>query len=293
MRIDWFFGPDRVPFVVDGEGRVRSAAATPFHGIVGLGMRRRIERDGLAPEAWLRNAHRLFDDGSEEPSSSELALLRRYADECATLSFAESAAAVRAYLAARYPPAREASRVEAWNVKEGHTSSVWRITLADGGAPRDEFALNVARDADGGGDLHATSLRMREIKRRCPELNLADVVDVATVSLDRAAGDAVEVVVTRNEWVPESLEVHPLHTPDGAVAEYVLVERFLTSEAAPAHIVSIHGRRCSEQERSRIEADLERFRREARTESGEAPGLDLGHGDVVWTGREAVVVALS
>lgn len=280
MQVDWVFGPDRERFALDAAGRLRSPVGTPFHGIVSLGMRDILVRNRLPVDVWLRKAHLIFEQEAEP--DDELAALRECSAEAAALSFGESCVAVRAYLGERFEQA------EAWNIKEGHTSSVWKVTVEDG----KEFVLNVGRDSSASAALAATSEQMREIKRRRSDINMAAVLDIRTVCLRRGAG-SVDVVVTQNEWIADSTEIHVPAAPDEPSRRYLLVERFLTSAAAPAQIASIYGRWCTDDECVRIDRDLAWFREVARGPRSDAPIVNLAHGDVVWNGRGAVVVAIS
>ena len=290
MHIDWFFGPDGHGFVLDSEGQPQSSVATPFHGIVGLGLRDLLFREGVPPDAWVNNAHLIFDEQVERAVTAELAMLRAYADECEALSFGDSAVAVRTYLEERWGDL--AARAEAWNVKEGHTSSVWNVMLDEQAEEPREFALNIGRDKAAGAELAATSGRMREIKARCSDIKMAAVLDIRSVRLMRRRG-TVDVVVTQNEWVGDSCEIHALGNGGPSSGQYLLVDRFLTSDVVPARILSVYGRRCTDDERTQIERDLARFRHVACAAGVDAPVVDLTHGDAVWDGSGAVVVAVS
>lgn len=264
MHVDWSYGPDAEPFALDDCGVPSSATGMPFHGIPGRGMAELMVRDGVPPGVWERHAHRIFappelDDG--------LLALRTLATECGALSFADSCATVLVYLECQ----GVAGSAEVWHLKEGHTSSVWKVTTAD-----EEFVLNVARDRAASDELRRTSIRMMELQGHAG-VTMADVIDVGPVA-------PADVFVARNEWIHDALEVHQERDPR---RPYLLVERFLTADDAPARIVSIYGRRCTQDEQRRIDEDLARFREVT------GASLDLGHGDVVWNGCEAIVVAIS
>jgi len=279
-QLSWFFGPDKLPFVLDEAGVARAEAGDPFHGIVGRGMRQLLEQEGADPQLWVRNAPRLF--------SSELAAL---AEQTETLSFGESADCVRLYLEQHCPRAEGVpSSIEAWNVKEGHTSSVWKVSILESdGETREEFALNVARDRTAGAELRASSEQMRAIFQRFPHINMAAVMDIQTVRSRRG----LEVVVTRNEWVRRAHEIHAVLGESGRSRRYLLVERFLTDADKPAQIVSVYGRRFDDAECCRIAADIARFAEIASRALPRQPQLNLNDGDLVWDGCGAVVVATS
>jgi hypothetical protein len=287
MQIDWFFGPDKQPFTLDAAGELTSPLATPFHGIVGLGLRQLLVERHLAADAWLRSAHLIFaEEIGEADVTDELVALRACAADSDALSFGDSAAAVRTYLEERW--GGSVLHATAWNVKEGHTSSVWHVRLHESTHDPSEFAVNVGRDKAGSANLASTSERMRQIQARQPDVNMAAVLDIRTVQLMRGRGPA-DVVVTQNEWAQDSYEIHTSAT----YGRYVLVERFLTSSDLPAEIVSVYGRFCSEDERVQIDHDLALFCDAATAAGADATVIDLSHGDAVWDGSGAVVVAIS
>ncbi|WP_189530676.1 hypothetical protein [Paludibacterium paludis] len=230
---------------------------------------------------WEAYGHLLHDRRAAR--SRELARWRRAADECGVLSFARSAACAQRYVA-RYAGGR-ATRCELWNVKEGHTSSVWRVRLATDGA-MEEFALNVARDRLAGEELARTSETMHRIAEAWPDANLARVRDIARVSL---AKDAAPVVVTRNEWIADSFELHRLPAPGEDPGPLVAVERFLADDGAPSRPRRILGRRLTGDECGQVERDVGGFL--AHTARLGAR-LDINDGDLVWNGQRAIVIAI-
>jgi hypothetical protein len=289
VPISWFFGPDREPFVLDDGGAVWAAAGMPFHGIVSRGTRELLQQAGVAPEVWLRNAHRL--EAPEQPGEgAELSRVRAAARLAGALSFGESAACVWRYLEQHCVAAGKAAEVEAWNIKEGHTSSVWGVSLRDAQGSLLKFIVNVARDRSASAELDASSKRLRQIRAGAPTVLLAEVEDIERVRVPLASGPA-EVVVTRNEWLSGCQEIHAVQ--EQRRSRYLLVERFLTMPDAPAHIVSIYGRRCSDAECRQIDSDIASFREQAAAVLQVPTELEVNDGDLVWNGSRAVVVATS
>lgn len=287
-QLTWFHGPDRHAVFLDEAGTARSEAGDPFHGIVGRGMLELLEARGADPQQWLENAPRLFTPEVSDDEAVRLAELRAVAQLSETLSFGDSARCVRRYLERHCVEAAKAQAVEAWNVKEGHTSSVWKVTLLGAGLPL-EFALNVGRDRVASAELRASSEQMKALLQSCPEIKMAPLLDIQTLVDDAGR----EVVVTRNAWVAGANEIHAVAADNPRGRAYILVDRFLTDAALPARIASVYGRRFDEAESRRIDVALDRFSELAAEALLNPPQLNLNNGDLVWDGQSAVVVAVS
>jgi len=261
----------------------------PFHGIVSRGVLQRLYARQEPIDVWHRHAHEIYDDTA--PFSDSLERLRLDAAECAALSFEQSALAARRFMERRLASLSCDYDLACtlWNIKEGHTSSVWQVTLrGTGGAVKDEFIINVARDADSGRELAGTSAKMQQIACFWPNANLAKVLAVESVSLDCG----IDVLVTCNELVRDACEIHILADRQTGRRRWVLVERFLSPQPdRPAHIRSIQGRELSQQEYQRVAADVNGFLSTVRKRI--AVDVDINDGDVVWNGKQAMVVAVS
>ncbi len=296
MEAAYFYGPDKIPFRPDPEGGAADVAAPlrPFHGIISRGLLAQAVRLGLTPPTWHEYAHRLNQAGPPGTRPDLLTRLEAAARECEVLSVEQSARCAKTYLEQYLngPGMAEGVGAELWNIKEGHTSSVWKASLSGPpGLPDASFIINVARDREAGLELKKASEKMQAIAQKCPGINAAGVYDIAGVELDYF-DRLIKVVVTRNEWIADSYEIHRIAGPTKTRPEqYALVERFLTSENNPAHISSINGRLFSDAERRKIKRDVRFFLKNA---SKTAPvQVNINEGDVVWNGRRAVVVAIS
>jgi hypothetical protein len=289
------FGPDRLAVRVRGDGSIEPGEQTPFHGIISRGLLAVVRGSEELAAAWARHAHRLHAGPDGGPADGGLRALREAARACGVLGLGHSAACAREYVARycwRSAPDGPAA-VELWNLKEGHTSSVWHVAVRARGAARpEEFVVNVARDAAAGEELLATSRAMRRIARAWPGANMARVLDVAAVD-PGLPGMRGPVPVTRNEWVADSHEIHRLGcaAPGEGGGDLVLVERFVARPGEPWRTRSIVGRRLDAAQRRRVEDDVRRF--EERVGERFAVGVDLGDGDVVWNGKRAIVVAVA
>jgi hypothetical protein len=281
-ELAFFHGPDKTP-IYRGPGD-----AEPFHGVISRGLLAAVASGRLGHADWRECAHRLFDDS--KPDMSALLALREEARQRRVLSFRQSAAAVRRYVdrCLGEKRLRFGCACEVWNIKEGHTSSVWRVAIRGDDAD-DEFVVNVARDAEAGMELLATAETMRSIAAAKPDLNMAKVIDAGTTTIEYFDG-TIEVAVTRNELVPNALEVHRgTHRVTG-LPTYVVIERFVTSEDHPSEIRSLVGRVLQPAECRKLESNIERFLA-AASQCGTV-ALDINEGDVVWDGADAVVIAI-
>jgi hypothetical protein len=289
MRFSVVHGPDRVLLREDDAGQLVSADGIPFHGIAPRALIPWLEDRGDGRAVWERNGHLLDDTG--EPGAAELSALRTEARRSGVLSLTQSCRAVRRYVHDRLGEALPGdAHAEVWNTKEGHTSSVWVVTVESRGEPERRFVVNVARDPVAGAELRDASERLIELAARHPQLPLARVHEVTEVEVGGDYGDGT-VVVTRNDLVDGALEIHPLPPDNGGTRGYALVERFLTSDESPAAIRAVRGRVVTADEADLIERCVERVRAAG---SPDLPiELNVHEGDVVWNGREAVVVALS
>jgi hypothetical protein len=289
-----FFGPDKIPFVLGPRTTVLCAVATPFHGIVSRGLLQALADHDKGADLWHRHAHRLLDEpDGEDGEDLDVAALKAAARQCRVLSFGQSALAARSYVE-RYcetQPAGGVPSCELWNIKEGHTSSVWHVTIDPGSdADRRVFILNVARDSGAGDELAAASRKMQAIGATGSGANMARVSDMTKVTLDYF-GEPIDVLVTRNELVADAYEIHSARDRRTGAEELVLVERFLTSDDRPARISSIRGQRLTPETCQQIANDVDAFLSEAARHHVEA-SVDINDGDVVWNGRRAIVVAI-
>jgi len=290
-------GPEATPFSINSSGGVIDAAGRiPFHGIISRALLDHARGATDALSDWGAFGHRLDEIvySEDEPG---ITAWRRAARGCGVLSFAQSAVAACAYAGRLARPA-DAARVldlaiasgeepaiALWNVKEGHTSSVWhaRFECAAGAA---ECAINVARDPVAGRELRRTSRIMRRIAQSWPEANLARVREIASVRLPDLADP---VVVTSNDWIAGARELHRLPGNPGTNGLLVAVERFITEPGMPAHIRRIAGNRLDPAETARVEHDLTEFLARGAEFGVE---LDINDGDLVWDGLRAIIVAI-
>jgi hypothetical protein len=251
MRFSVSHGADRVPLHEGDDGQLTSVLGIPFHGIASRALLPWLHRlpDGSA--LWERTAHRLHCGG--ESGSEELTALREEAGRHGVLSLTESCRAARLFVEARFGERLCDGHSELWNTKEGHTSSVWVVTVRSrDGEPVERFVLNVARDPIAGVELRESSERLDELSRRHPGLPIAQVHEVTEVVVRLRCGD-VRVAVTRNELVEDALEIHPLAPGAGGEHRYALVERFLTGDASPTAIRAVRGREASAAESESID----------------------------------------
>lgn len=286
MKFNYFFGPDKLPFAISAEGKIQQETSTPFHGIISRGLLNHYTKHNHGCFIWNTHSH-LLEYGTDELQNEEWLTLKQNAIQCGVLSFAESTLAAKTYLekfACRQ--SRTTDLCELWNIKEGHTSSVWKVTLAN----EESFVLNIARDQMAGDELKALSTNLKKITDEGDASNLAKVYDIAEIEDERLP---IKVVVTKNEWVNDSFEIHSRINVKTNQEELLLVERFITDAQKPAEITSILGRVFSAAETQKIKNEISFFLTQATTCLSHTPVLNINDGDVVWNGEKAVVIAIN
>lgn len=296
MKYCFFFGPDKTPFEIENSG-ISEHSAIPFHGIVSRGLLNTLIKEDPRGTLWHQYAHMLDEIiqlQSESVSIPELKRLSEYATANNVLTFRQSALCAKKYIE-MFSNSHENSNnliCELWNIKEGHTSSVWKCSfpLNNGTQLFEEFVLNVARDATAGIELKESSIKMQEIAASCPGTNMARVLEIQSVSLDYN-GSEIEVIVTKNECVDNCFEIHKIYDDKSNQEHLLLVERFLINQNNPARITSIFGRRFTDIESNKIKNDIKYFINNIPSDF--KAEINIHEGDVVWDGKRAVVVAIS
>lgn len=296
MKFHFFFGPDKTPFDLSEKDVSKSDSSVPFHGIISRGMFNRMIEDKIDEEIWNKNAHKLDNIIPEdELNNANTLTLRRFATECKVLSFEQSAVCARQYLENHYNGLKgsdddDNTECEIWNIKEGHTSSVWKIYISNCTDYEHQFIINVARDYEAGFELENTSNKMKSIVEHCPDINIARVIDIQKVPI-KYDKDPIEVVVTKNEWIENSYEIHTVKDKSDDKEQYLLIERFLTKKENPAQIISVYGRRISKEDDIRIKQDIESFLSSSCKHT--STNININEGDVVWNGNHATIIAIS
>lgn len=289
MMVQFYFGPDKIPFRLNDKGMVEKNSTMPFHGIISRGLLNRFIAKDIKGEKWHQYAHILFDENSCV-SDSDLEILRSDILECKVLSFDQSALCVKEYVEqSLIEQDKKDVQIELWNIKEGHTSSVWKTSVISDGK-EEIFVVNVARDYDAGIELKKISEKLVAIENAFPDINLAKVIEISSVKCDTLP---FLVTVTRNEWVNDSWEIHCRKNKINGKDELLLIERFLRDNNDPSKITSVVGRIFSDIETKTIYEYINHFLTKAATCLTEKPLLNINHGDIVWDGEKAVIVAIS
>jgi hypothetical protein len=300
-------GPHRVPISKSADDGYFTEYH-PFHGIISRGMMQTL--NGLhVPVDWTRYSASLDTAlaGNDEQASLLPDQLLDIARSCEVLSFADSVSAAEAIVRWHLPDVvssvdlpfelSQVSAVELWNVKEGHTSSVWKVTLfSDQGENSISFALNVARDSEAGKELLDSAAILQEITPRISSAGIARVLFAARISLPKAETASVATVV--QEWIEDSYELGYL--PDRMTHRHQLfaIDRFLMAPDAHGRIVSVAGRRLESQEQASIlsqilMAMLEASRYDPASQQVCFPSFELNEGDWVLSQGRAFLVAVS
>lgn len=288
MNISFFSGPGKVPFTLNRTGMVENVSAMPFHGIMSRGMLNLFLENDLDASLWYKYAHLL--DEQITTQNEEFDQLRLYKKKCGLLSYSQSALCAGKYLE-QYclKNAYTDPLIDLVNIKEGHTSSVWKVDIAAGNI-KETFVLNVARDKEAGTELKESSEKLHTIGTFFPDLPVAKVQDIYALHLPELPAG---VIITRNQWIPNALEIHCRKNQVSGSEELLIVDRFLTDPVNPSRITSILGRLCTPSETQSIRNFINEFITCATSCLPEEPHLNINDGDVVWDGEKAVVVALS
>lgn len=120
-------------------------------------------------------------------------------------------------MACGLPDPDEWTSIDCWQVKEGHTSSVWQVAIAfRGGSKREICCVNVARDASAAAELRATSARLQALRSEDPD-HVARIGVVRTIAV--GGPQQLDATVTIGEWIPGN-ELHVTGVgPSGRVIE--------------------------------------------------------------------------
>lgn len=293
MNYNFFFGFEKTPFILYNNGVIKSNPSTPFHGIISLGLYNKLNKQKINSEIWHKNAHKLeFSELENDSSDAALSMLKECAKECKVLSFAQSALCAKLYVEnyCKELTTGNEGYCEIWSIKEGHTSSVWKITIINSDLKELHFIINVARDYKAGFELKTTSIKMRDMVKHCPNINMAKVYDIQKVYLNYD-NTPLEVIVTRNECIKNSYEIHSTINKANGKEQYLLVEKFLTDIDHPSQITSIYGRKFSEKEEIKIKNDIDFFLTNAKKII--PTDININEGDTVWDGKKATVIAIS
>jgi len=286
----FYYGPDRSFFEISKGDKIRSKDAIPFHGIISRGLLKDLQDRRISSMYWHINAHK-FLDFQNEIDTKEGKNVAKLIKNNEVLSFVQSAKIVKKYLTcyAGVETLSDLVEVSCWNIKEGHTSSVWKIDIKSD-HKEEVYILNVARDKVAGAELKVLSLKLKNLGTIETEINLAKVYDIQDIELD---GLEIPVVITKNQWVENAYEIHKRHNPAKNSDELLLVERFLCSSRHPSNIQSVVGRVFKSNEVKIIEKSIESFMKKAAAFLGVAPTIEINDGDVVWDGDQAVIISIS
>jgi hypothetical protein len=297
-------GPDRVPIFAAGT----RSGYRPFHGIISRGLLNALQAGDTQMawalyNAWLDPAL-AGDPQAEGRVPSDLLELAR---SCRVLRFEESAFVADGFLrrhlddvftslGVAYSP-DEVEKIELWNLKEGHTSSVWRVTVVPvGGEAPIRFALNVGRDAAAGEELLASAAILEDVDRRTSEIRIARVLVKALVPIYE--GDESQVPVVAQEWIDDACELGFLKERHTQRRRLYAIERFVTAAGEPGRIVSVQGYRLKPDEHDRVvyeilTATLLSSVFDLDRDQVTIPCFEINQGDWVWDGEHAQLVAAS
>jgi hypothetical protein len=278
------YGPDRLPLEESAVATAARWGYRPFHGIVSLGLR---EHPACTPDGW-REAAPLLDTLPRAGG-----VLDDAARDCGVLSFDDSLAAAE-HAASEY--GNGSAVAELWNLKEGHTTSVWCATYecaADDNDPR-RIVLNVARDDLASRELEQATATYSEMVERAPDIAAARVLAIWKLRRDGDGGEPVTVVAQK--WIDDAYEINALPAGADSRGQLCAVERFITDPAQPARICSVRGGRLTAEEHGRVGACVALLLRQGASYDSDLgawslPRFVVNHGDWVWQHDRALAVA--
>lgn len=228
------------------------------------------------------------------------------AQSCKVLRFEESTAAVNNFVRQHLKEVfkcleapfglDQVEQVEIWNIKEGHTASVWKVTVLPipPGNPI-HFVLNVARDVAAGQELLLSASVLQCLKPRILSVNIARVLMKTHVP----AFDGIpNISVIAQEWIDDAYELGFLEERATGERRLFAIERFLTTPDEPGRIVSVAGHRLDPPEHNRIifevlMATLEGATFDHDCDGVTIPSFELNEGDWVLSRGHAHLVPAS
>lgn len=211
---------------------------------------------------------------------------------CGVLTFADGMAVAATFATERLGAivGAEFRAAELWHLKEGHTSSVWRVLLrAPDGSDAGVIALNVARDRPAGDELER-SVEVLDALGATRSVPVAHVIGGGRVPHPSAPHGQVAVVV--QEWMEGARELGFAPARDGVRLH--AIDAFLIDEAWPGRISGVRGTPLTDAEHRDVAYDLTRaVLAAARThpEGLVLPHVDIHQGDCVWCDGQLGIVA--
>jgi hypothetical protein len=311
MDIRFFHGPQRLPVRIRAGVPEQTSGVSPFHGVVSRGLLADLNARQNGPAQWAGVSPflELALVGHPVPDVEHLSYWTQAALRRRVLTYPQGAACAGRFVHTHASDlARRAfgmscaserlKAAELWSVKEGHTASVWQATVSfhHPATATLRFAVHVARDADAGAELLATSSQMKRLHTLDPD-GVTEVLAVDNVPLD-SGGAPWSVPIVATSWADESNELHVIRDATTGFGRFAAVDRFLCAPDSPGRIQSILGTRLDSAVSDGIWAEI--LRRTVRyTEFADLAGpvrstaTEINEGDWVWDGHRLRLVALS
>ena len=265
----------------------------PFFGIVSRGMLPVLRG---APIDWTRWSPLLDVElaAADRSPGAGVSPLVGAARRRGVLTFADSALAAQMFVEERLATRIDLSQpLELWNVREGHTASVWRLSGQDHeGAPM-LLALNVSRDDVAADELASSADQLEAAAERCGPV-IADVVARDRVTLPGPRD--LRPLVVAQEWVRGAAELAFLPLRRGGRRLHA-VTAWTTADDDPGRIVGAEGAELGDAEHVRAARQITTclLTLAVRVDSGrvDVPRVDLDDGDWMWGPDGLRLVALS
>ncbi|MDX6573169.1 MAG: hypothetical protein QOC86_2325 [Gaiellales bacterium] len=250
----------------------------PHHGVLPLALEP-LSRIGLDGRAWAELSPvlegmldgRLGSTPSGELSSTLVEGVARAARAAGVRTYAESLRTALDYTL-RIADVEAAAEVELWSVKEGRSSSVWRVSL-----DQHVIALNVARDDIAAGELTEMGRELIDLHALDP-LGVVEVLDIAP-----------DVLACR--WL-EGRELHVVERGEGR-GLFIAVE---DSASARGHRLMLMGRQGVPASNMLWSSWLAALVRQSTVDEHgryHRPRVEVNEGDLMLVNEQPVLVALS
>jgi hypothetical protein len=180
-----------------------------------------------------------------------------------------------------------------WSVREGHTSSVWRVALRCAGGAEVVLCLNVARDRESGRELVWTAQEMRRLHAIAPG-SVLGVLACETL-VGQTAGGPAPIPVVAVPWLEGAQELQVVRDPPRDSGLFLIVDRFeARGSASPGRqfplgqILDPDASEALFREQLALRVKLTRFEDDG---AASTPFFEMNEGDLVW--RDGLVTAIA
>lgn len=295
--ITFYFGLDKVPLIIEQSIFTENRL---FFTVISKGLMPHLS---LTPAKWAKIAPELDEIIVGRKSIKDDGLLAA-CHELGVMTVLDTISIIRQYLQLNLQALVEKickkkslniTSVKVLFIKEGCTSSVWKVSLTvSGESSAMYFVLNVGRDRIANEDLWVTSTVMENIQRLIPEAPLAYVYSKQRLKIEEIAYD---VVITANKWIEDGEELSLVKNMDSEKQFLFAIHEFVIDKNT-GRVNQFKGRSLSEQESTSVWKKIRKLQScltnlVSEQKLAELPRFEINEGDVLWTGKEIAFVGFS